>query len=147
MDGTRLLRIEIDRDQDGKVERWEHYDEGRRLIKVGFSPAGDGRETAWSYADAHGQVTRVEHGARDNPAIIVRREHYRNEALAASEEDTDSDGTIDKWSTFDEGRLAAVAFDSSHRGRPDRRLTYGADGTVVIEEDPDGDGRFVPVAP
>src|SRR5687767_8651105 len=31
MDGARVLRIEIDQDQDGKVERWEYYGAGQKL--------------------------------------------------------------------------------------------------------------------
>ena len=43
------------------------------------------------------------------------------------------------------GCLVSVAFDSSHRGRPDRRLVYGADGSARLEVDPKGDGHFVAV--
>jgi hypothetical protein len=146
MDGARLLRIEIDRDQDGKVERWEHYGDTRQLIRVGFSPGNDGREAAWSYADADGRITRVEIAAGDNPKAIARVEHYRDDVLVRTEEDTNGDGRHDKWSTFEDGRLAGVSFDSTFRGVADRRLTYQPDGTVVVEEDVDGDGRFVAVS-
>jgi hypothetical protein len=37
-----------------------------------------------------------------------------------------------------------VAFDSMHRGKPGRRLTYSADGSVRIEVDPHGTGRWSP---
>src|SRR5262245_55242050 len=37
MDGTRVHRIEVDEDEDGKVDRWEFYDSKRRLERVGFS--------------------------------------------------------------------------------------------------------------
>jgi len=36
-----------------------------------------------------------------------------------------------------------VAFDTRHRGAPDRRLVYGADGAVRVEVDPAGDGHFI----
>src|SRR5206468_6408673 len=60
MDGSRVVRIEIDKDEDGKVDRWEYYGPDRKLEKVGISRAGDGKEDAWSYADAAGAVTRLE---------------------------------------------------------------------------------------
>ena len=120
MDGARVLRIEIDKDEDGKVERWEYYDAARKLEKVGFSRANDGVEDAWSYMGPDGNVSRVE-------------------------EDTDGDGAVDKWDSYEAGRLASVAFDSTHRGKPDRRLTYYPDGSVKVEVDPQGTGQWSPV--
>jgi hypothetical protein len=40
MDGTRPLRARIDRNEDGKLDRWEYYDEKGQLAKVGFSRGG-----------------------------------------------------------------------------------------------------------
>jgi hypothetical protein len=37
MDGTRIDRIEIDRDEDGRIDRWERYKDGK-LATVGTSP-------------------------------------------------------------------------------------------------------------
>ncbi len=51
-------------------------------------------------------------------------------------------GKIDKWETYDGDRLATVAFDTQHRGTPDRRLVYGRNGQVTVEVDPKGDGRW-----
>ena len=59
MDGSRVVKIEIDKDEDGKVDRWEYYSPDQKLEKVGNSRAGDGKEDAWSYADAAGAVTRL----------------------------------------------------------------------------------------
>jgi hypothetical protein len=141
MDGTRVLRIEIDKDQDGKTERWEYYDAARTLVKVGFSRANDGEEDAWSYAGPDGSVSRLEISTRRD-GRISRIEHYQKDAPVRADEDTDGDGAFDKWETFDGGRLVSVAFDSNHRGTPDRRLVYPADGNARIEIDPDGDGQF-----
>ena len=45
-------------------------------------------------------------------------------------------------------REAAMALDTSKRGRPDRRLLYKPDGSFDhIEADPDGTGQFVPLNP
>ena len=46
MDGSRVVRIEIDKDEDGKVDRWEYYGPDQTLEKVGISRAGDGKEDA-----------------------------------------------------------------------------------------------------
>ena len=67
---------------------------------------------------------------------VTRVEHYQQKnALVRAEEDTDGDGKIDKWETYDGDRLASVAFDTLHRGTPDRRLIYGPNGTARLEVD------------
>src|SRR5688572_20151194 len=42
MDGTRILRIELDLDENHRVERWDFYRADRTLEKVGFSRLNDG---------------------------------------------------------------------------------------------------------
>jgi hypothetical protein len=117
MDGTRVLRIDVDNDEDGKVDRWEYYDADQHLEKIGTSLANDGK--------------------------IGRTEFYEHDALVRAEEDGDGDGQADKWETYESGRLTSVAFDTLHRGTPDRRFVYGADGTARFETDADGTGHFV----
>jgi hypothetical protein len=146
MDGSRILRIEIDKNEDGKPERWEYYDAAQKLTRVGFSRSGDGKEDAWSYAAPDGSTARIEIATRQD-GVVNRTEFYRQDALISAEEDTDADGVVDKWEAYEgageETRLASVAFDTRHRGRPDRRVTYDLDGGVRLEVDPGGDGRFV----
>jgi len=141
MDGARVLRIEIDTDGDGKVDRWEFYGADQKLVKVGFSRANDGKADAWSYAGPGGKIERIEISTRRD-GRVSRTEHYEKDLPVRAEEDTDGDGVIDKWETFESGRLTSVAFDTTHRGSPDRRLIYAADGTVRFEVDPHGDGQW-----
>ena len=143
MDGPRVVRIEIDQDEDGKIDRWEYYGPDRRLEKVGFSRANDGKVDSWSYTGADGLVARIEISTRRD-GRIDRIEYYEKGAMVRAEEDTDGDGAIDKWEQYEGAHLASIAFDSSHRGTPDRRLVYAADGDVRIEIDAGGDGHFVP---
>jgi hypothetical protein len=141
MDGARIVRIEIDRDGDGKVDRWEHYGPGQKLESVGSSRANDGIEDAWSFADAAGAIVRIE-VATKRDGKPNRFEYYANNILSRVEEDTDGDGRIDKWETYEGQRLASVAFDLRHRGTPDRRLVYGNDGSARMEVDDAGNGHF-----
>lgn len=141
MDGALVLRIEIDKDEDGKIERWEYYGADQKLEKVGFSLAADGTEDAWSFSGPDGSIVRIDVSTRRD-GKITRVEHYAKDMLIRAEEDTDTDGRVDKWETFEDGRLASVAFDTGRRGSPDRRLVYGAGGAAQLEVDPDGDGRF-----
>ena len=114
MDGARVVRIEIDNDEDGQIERWEYYNAAQQLEKVGVSL---------------GRIMRVE--------------QYENDVLVRAEEDSDEDSKPDKWETYEGGRLTSVAFDTIHRGTPDRRLIYGGDGSARLEVDAAGDGHFL----
>ena len=143
MDGARVIRIEIDKDEDGKIDRWEYYDANQKLAKIGTSRAQDGKEDSWAYLAADGTIDRIDVSTRHD-GKVTRVEHYQKDALVAAEEDDDGDGRMDKWETYEGARLASVAFDTTHRGTPDRRLIYAADGTARLEVDPKGTGVFVP---
>ena len=138
----QLLIAPKDSNGDGKVDRWDYYGTDRRLQKFGFSLQSDGKEDAWAFIGPDGTTIRIESSPRRN-GKIQRIEHFDHDVLTAAEEDTDGDGKIDKWETFEGTRLAIVAFDTKHKGVPDRRLVYGADGSVRSEVDPRGDGHFV----
>jgi hypothetical protein len=144
MDGAVVLRVEIDKDEDGQVDRWEYYGPDQKLEKVGSSRANDGKEDTWSYVGPDGTTARLETSTRRD-GKVDRIEYYDKDRLVRAEEDTDGDRAIDKWETYEGERLASVAFDTVHRGTPDRRLIYGADGSARLEVDAAGDGRFVAV--
>ncbi len=107
MDGARFLRIELDGDQDNRIDRWEYYGPDQQIEKIGLSTKSDGT------AD--------------------RFEYYENGTLTRAEVDTSGDGRIDKWEVYDGSRLASVAFDTTQRGSPDRRVVYGPDGSARLE--------------
>ena len=142
MDGARVVRIEIDKNEDGKIDRWEYYDADQKLEKIGTSRAQDGKEDSWSFPGADGSIGRIEVSARRD-GKISRVEHYQNNVLVSVEEDDDDDGRMDKWETYEGDHLASIAFDTTHRGTPDRRLIYGPNGTARLEVDPKGTGQFV----
>jgi hypothetical protein len=123
MDGTKFLRIEIDTDKDGKIDRWEYYGPDQKLAKVGFSRANDGKPDAWAYQAPDGSIGRVEISThRDGK--INRTEFFEKGVLVRAEEDTDGDGKVDKWETYENGALATVGFDMTHSGRPTRTIDY-----------------------
>jgi hypothetical protein len=111
-EGTRIERIEIDRDWDGTVDRWEYYGLGNVITKVGASTRDDGVADEWAFQRLDGSLERVE-------------------------TDTDRDGSIDKWEAFDApptagaaAVLRSVALDTQRAGRPTERLLYRADGSL-----------------
>ena len=132
MDGGRIVRIEIDKDEDGKIDRWEYYDQNQKLTKVGFSRENDGTVDAWSYPRADGSTDRIEFSTRRD-GKVTRTEYYEKDAIVRAEEDADEDGTVDKWETYQDGHLTSVSFDAEHAGRPTNRLIYTADGNATAE--------------
>jgi len=129
MDGTKVLRVEIDKDEDGKIERWEYYGADQKLEKVGLSRFNDGKVDEWAYQAPDGTVAKIEISTKHD-GKVNRTEFYEKSALVRAEEDTDGNGALDKWETYSNGLLTSVAFDTEGTGRPTRRLVYGKDGTL-----------------
>jgi len=142
MDGSRPLRSRIDLDEDGKIDRWEYYDDKGTLAKVGFSRAKNGRADAWAYSAPDGTVERVEISSASDEKRIDRWEYYQKGVLVLVEEDTNADGKVDKWESYENGALASASIDENGDGKPDRRLTYKSGALVLIESEPDASGQF-----
>jgi hypothetical protein len=135
MDGTRIVRIEEDKDENGVVERWEYYDADRRLTRVGLSSAQDGKVDTWVYPGPDGKPARLERSTRRD-GTVDHVEYLEQGRVVRLELDADHDGRIDRWQTYTDGRLAAVELDTKHTGAPDRRFVYRQDGTLLRVERP-----------
>ena len=123
MDGTKFVRIEIDNDEDGKIDRWEYYGSDQKLERVGFSRANDGKVDAWAFQGPDGSVARVEVSTkRDGKAN--RTEFYEKGVLTKAEEDTDGDARVDKWEQYESGALVSVSFDTTKSGKPTTTINY-----------------------
>ena len=142
MDGNKPIRSRIDLDEDGKIDRWEYYDDKGNLAKVGFSRAHNGKADAWAFSGPDGKVSRVEISSTADEHKIDRWEFYSNGALARVEADTNGDGRVDRWETYENGVLTTASIDENGDGRPDRRLNYRGGALVLIESEPDAAGRF-----
>jgi hypothetical protein len=128
MDGGVIKRIEIDRNHDGKPDRWEYYGPPQGTA----DPASPGANVIDHAEEANGPSDR-----------ITRREFYAGGAIARVVDDADGDGRADKWEEYEHGLLVRVDVDTDSKGRATRRLHYDAAGNVTrIETDADGDGHF-----
>jgi antitoxin component YwqK of YwqJK toxin-antitoxin module len=123
MDGTKFLRIEIDANEDGKIERWEYYGADQRLERVGFSRSDDGTVDAWAFQGPDGSVSKVEVSTKRD-GKVSRTEFYEQGALSRAEEDTDADGRVDKWEQYESGALVTVSFDTTKSGKPTTTIDY-----------------------
>jgi len=130
MNGTSVVRAELDENYDGLTDRWEHY----------------AKSSTPGSAEASARVLeKVESSARTD-GKITRWETYERGVLRGVEEDTDNDGRVDKWETWEGGALRVVALATRGGGKPDRRLVYPADGDAPrLEVDGSGTGTFTPV--
>ena len=135
MDGARVVRIELDPDQNNVIDRWEYYGPDQAIEKVGTSRTGDNTPDSWAFYDGSGTITKLELSTHRD-GTVDRFEYYEAGARVRAEEDTNADGRVDKWEVYDGTRLAAVSVDTQQRGRPDRRVVYAQDGSVRIEELP-----------
>ena len=142
MDGARPVQTRIDRDEDGRIDRWEYYDEHGTLIKVGVSRRNDGKPNAWVFAGRDGAVDRIEISSVADEKAIDRWEHYRDGSIAAAEEDTSHDGAPDKWEIYEAGVVRTVTLDENSDGKADRRLNYSGGTLGSIESEPDAAGTF-----
>ena len=123
MDGTKFMRIEIDADEDGKIDRWEYYGTTQQLDRIGISRANDGKPDAWITEGSDGSVSRVDVSTnRDGRAN--RFEFYNRDELTRVEEDTDTDGRIDKWEEYESGVLVRASFDTAKSGNPTTTIDY-----------------------
>jgi hypothetical protein len=146
LDGNRPLRGESDLDADGRIDRWEYFDAQAALTLVGTSSRADGVEDTWTRPSPTASGEMHVSTARMRDRLADRHEYFRGDQLVRAEEDTNGDGRIDKWERYEGSSLREASFDTSFTtGRADRRVRYDANGSGVVEADPDGDGTFVRV--
>lgn len=142
MDGATPVLTRQDRNEDGRMDRWEYYGAKGKLLKVGFSRRDDGTPDSWAYSGADGKVERIEISHTSDEKQISRWEFYKGEVLDRAEEDTNADARPDKWETYKDGAVVTAAFDENGDGRPDRRFTYDGSALAFIESEPDAAGNF-----
>lgn len=155
MDGTRIVRIELDLDENGKVERWDFYGLYGELEKVGSSSLNDGVMDSQAFYGAANAFQRIEISTKRDGRFDKTEFYERNHnLLVRTEEDTNGDSRPDKWDTYEPNpnakageagyTITSTAFDDTGTGRPNRRFVYGPDGAISrFEVDPEGDGTFV----
>jgi hypothetical protein len=124
MNGKKIVRVEIDSDEDGRIDRWEQYGDDQRILRVGLSGANNGKPDAWAFRSTDGALSKLEISTKRD-GRFNRTQFYERGALIKAEEDTDGDGKVDKWETYRDGALATAAFDTNRSGRPTVNIDYG----------------------
>ena len=49
MDGERVLRMEVDDDEDGRIDRWVYFRVDGSVDKIGRSTSHSGQPETWTY--------------------------------------------------------------------------------------------------
>jgi hypothetical protein len=127
----RPFRIEVDADFDGRPDRWEDFDEAGHLTRFGLV-GEDGRAHRFTGLDAEGRAVRYEYD-EDGNGLTERTEVIEDGRVAKVLLDTDDDTRFDRWQEWKNGRLATETIDIDGDGTADRRLVYGAGGSVRLE--------------
>ncbi len=128
--GGKLARlVEVDENRDGRIDRWEYYDEAGVLEKLGQARKG-GNPDIWTFPGA-GAVPRRQELDDDGDCKVERVEIFEDGRLAAVELDTDRDGRIDRWQRWVAGKLRGEELDTDGDGKPDRRIAYDEHGGIL----------------
>ncbi len=135
-DTGRLTSVEVDRDKDGKFEARAFMD-GTRIQRIEIDNNGDGKPDRWEYyapsATSSDNVIMRAEEASETTGKLSRWEYFENGQIARVDEDVDEDGRVDKWEKYRAARLESVELDLSGSGKPERRLTYARDGSVTAQ--------------
>ncbi len=119
----------MDEDNDGWVDRFEHYDADGVLEKVGRWRKQPGRADEWIYRGPDGHPARIEYDD-DGNGVPERAELLDHGRLVRIEIDSDHDGKMDRWQDWRAGRLTSEEVDTDRDGKPDRRLVFGPRGRL-----------------
>ena len=126
-------RLEIDSNHDGKLDRWEGYDEKGKLIRFATSSKGGMPERFVELDPATNIATQVEVDA-DHDGRRERLEIYTAGRLTRSELDTNADGHRDRFQVWGDGRIVSEEIDRDADGKPDIRIVRSKTGAVTKVE-------------
>lgn len=136
-------RVEAkDTDRNGTLDEWRIY-EGERLIRVERDRDGDGRREVVIFVKENRAVTSTLDRNGDGRTDLFRR--YSPQGLPESDEaDLDFDGRTDYWVWYTQGLKTVAAQDRNKDGEPDAWFFYDGLTLRVVGGaiDEDGDGRY-----
>jgi hypothetical protein len=114
-----LRRREFDDNEDGRADLIESLSAAGQLERAEEMDPDSGRvRLVWLYDEAANPWCAEED--RDGDGVFETRFFYENGRLYAVEEDTNADGKVDLWETYDEAEvLVSTRQDFDYDGVPD----------------------------
>lgn len=122
----RPVRIERDLNFDGRIDAWEHYQNGA-LAEEEIDLDLDGKiDVVRTYQGGVAATKRYAVGFRADMVVLRRYDPQGN--LVQVERDTDRDGVVDVWEHYSPGSLSPdrVEVDANRDGVPDRTVSGGS---------------------
>ena len=137
----------LDENRDERVDAWESYAGGRLAARAVDTDADGVQDTFYRYEGEDLAEKRVD---ANNDGAIDRIDTFRERRRQRTEEDRNLDGVVETWTTWGavDGRevVVRVERDSRARGKPDVFETYetvgGETRIARREEDLNGDGSI-----
>ena len=130
----------VDRNADGRVDQWIYRENGeivRKLLDENF----DGRpETTLHYDPLTHRVVRVEEDT-DSDGNVDTWTGYKDGKIQRRRFDGDGDSQVDTWTYYEAGSIARHEQDTTGDGFRDRIGHYAAGRLVRDQHDRNGDGR------
>lgn len=115
--------IKMDRNNDGKIDHIEIYDDKGTIIKVGNDTAGDGKINEWIYYE-NGIPVKGEKDLTGSGKPNMTLYYDNKGQITKSEADTNNDGKIDEWVYYENGKPVKAEKDTKGNGKPDTWITY-----------------------
>jgi hypothetical protein len=139
----QLLRVEEDRDYDGRLDVWSTF-VGGVLVERELDENNDGKPDAWERY-GNGRMTSREVD-RDGNGVRDAFYSYQGDALVEERHDTKGAGHVDRIVRYQGRHLTRTEEDRDGNGQLDAWSDYAVDGggaevVVRVERDTKGDGK------
>jgi hypothetical protein len=106
----RLVRKEMDLNDDGKVDVTRYYDENEKVVKEELDLDFEGKVDEVIYFDDRGLPTKKEVlDANGRPNLW---KYYENGQMVRIERDTKGTGKVDTWEYWVDGKLDRIGVDT-----------------------------------
>lgn len=119
----RPKMISVDRNSDGKPDRFEHYDAQGVIQKVELDTDGDGKVDEWIFYEK-GVAVRGEKDVNKDGKPESKLFYDEKGILVRTETDSTGDGKIDEWVYYTSGVPVKAEKDTNADGKVDTWLNY-----------------------
>jgi len=138
----QLLRIEKDRNYDGRIDTWDRYEDGQLVART-LDENDDGKPDNWQKFEGDRMTTRVID--RDYDGVKDAFYSYQQGLLVEERHDPDNDGAIEIRSRYRDRHRVETVEDRSGDNVFDTFTTYhvvdGQELVAKVESDTTGDGK------
>ena len=139
-EAKKMIRLEVDSDQDGKVEVIQYY-EDEKLSRVERDTDLDGKMDC---IDHYEKDIRQRQERLDKHKKLIQVTRFSKDGLlpVTMEKDSSGDGKFDTFYTFSKGLVATLEKDTTGTGTMNAWVTYKDGKPVEEKRDENEDGKM-----